>query len=174
MRVSRAGALPYGDALNASIRHLKQFVASDSETLRSLEAGIGNRTRPYFFGDSTNNILLRMVMLKNWSLFTFGRERGHGSAKPPTRQVKLFAISPSMNDPSCNFMSINFAILNHLPITRYHTSFPLADCSIGYSTGLVRLDGTSAWLAGLPSSSCFLPALFHWPWDDNISLVPDS
>jgi hypothetical protein len=24
-----------------------------------------------------------MVMLKNWSLFTFGRERGHGSAKPP-------------------------------------------------------------------------------------------
>jgi len=83
VRVSRAGALPYGDALNASIRHLKQFVASDSETLRSLEAGIGNRTRPYFFGDSTNNILLRMVMLKNWSLFTFGRERGHGSAKPP-------------------------------------------------------------------------------------------
>ena len=68
-----------------------------------------------------------------------------------------------MNDPSFNFMSIDFAILNHLPITRYHTSFPLADCSIGYSTGLVRLDGTSTWLAGLPSSSCFLPALFHWP-----------
>ena len=45
VRVSRAVALPYGDALNASIRHLKQFVVSDSETLRSLEAGIGNRTR---------------------------------------------------------------------------------------------------------------------------------
>jgi hypothetical protein len=171
VRVSRAVALPYGDALNASIRHLKQFVTSDSETLRSLEAGIGNRIRPCFFGDSTNNILLRIVMMKNWSLFTFG----HGSAKPPQpAKSSYLRFRHPMNDPSFNFMSMDFAILNHLPITRYHTSFPLADCSIGYSTGLVRLDGTSAWLAGLPSSSCFLPALFHWPWDDNISLVPDS
>jgi len=75
--VSRACVLPYGDAVNASIRcssrHLKQFVAYDSEDiqpgveidrsvaaalrlLRSLEVGIGSRTQPNFFRDFTDNI----------------------------------------------------------------------------------------------------------------------
>jgi hypothetical protein len=75
--VSRPCVLPYSDAVNASIRcssrHLKQFVAYDSEDiqlgveidrsiaaalrlLRSLEVGIGSRTQPNFFRDFTDNI----------------------------------------------------------------------------------------------------------------------
>jgi hypothetical protein len=74
---SRPCVLPYGDVVNASIRcssrHLKQFVANDSEDvqpgveiyrsvaaalrlLRSLEVGIGSRTQPVFFRDFTDNI----------------------------------------------------------------------------------------------------------------------
>jgi hypothetical protein len=86
-------------------KHLKQFVVNGSgdnqrdRFLRSLEVGIGNKTQPDLFRDSTDNdFLLRMVMPEKELEFVYcwgwgggkdllsrihaGGERGHGAARP--------------------------------------------------------------------------------------------